>query len=90
LEYLIERKLWANIFNSAHCTLANFIQVTLFDASSDIKAQMTFSGSSVEPTGFDCETFIGGIQSAIGGIPLPDIAEGVISGVSAICSLVTG
>ncbi|KAH8753716.1 hypothetical protein BGZ57DRAFT_860318 [Hyaloscypha finlandica] len=73
----------------AHCTLVNFIQVTLFDASSDVKAQMSFSGSADEPSGFDCNSFLGPIQGVLGTIPLPDIAEGVISVLVGTCVRIT-
>jgi hypothetical protein len=88
LERGVESLILTDIFNSGHCTIANFIQATLFGKDSSVKAQMTFQGSSVEPQSFDCESFLGGIQDALGAIPLGDIgdpADEAINGITAIC-----
>lgn len=86
---LDRRSRLTNGFTRGHCTIANFIQATLFNGQGEnatVAAQITFEGSSVEPEGFDCESFLGPVQNALEATPF-ETAGQAINGVSVICSI---
>jgi hypothetical protein len=74
---------------STQCTMANWIQATMYDDTSSQKAQITMSASS-QSADFDCGTVLGAMNGLATGLDLapPVVAATVFAQV--VCAAASG
>ena len=71
------------------CTMANYIQATIYDDTSSQKAQVTMSATS-ESDDFDCDSLLGTMGAAATALDLDPPVQGAIAFASVLCGLFSG